>query len=88
MPVMNGYEATRIIKQKYPGLPVIAQTAAAMAGERKKALKAGCDAYISKPINLKMLKTKMFALMNQPKDKVGQNSKQDNLLLQQIAREN
>ena len=63
MPVMNGYEATKIIKQKYPSLPVIAQTAAAMEGERQKAIEAGFNEYISKPINFNQLKSIMFALM-------------------------
>jgi PAS domain S-box-containing protein len=51
MPLMDGYEATRIIKKMRPTLPVIAQTAYALSYERKNALEAGCDNYISKPIN-------------------------------------
>jgi signal transduction histidine kinase/CheY-like chemotaxis protein len=50
MPEMNGYEATRLIKELNPEVPVIAQTAYAMAGEREASLKAGCDDYISKPL--------------------------------------
>jgi signal transduction histidine kinase/ActR/RegA family two-component response regulator len=53
MPVMNGLEATRQIKEMNPAIPIIAQTAYAMDGDREKSLDAGCDAYISKPINLK-----------------------------------
>ena len=55
MPEMNGYEATQYIKLKNPNLPVIAQTAYAMAGERELILKAGCDNYISKPFKLNAL---------------------------------
>jgi CheY-like chemotaxis protein len=51
MPRMNGYEATRLIKKNRPKLPVIAQTAYALSRDMKKALEAGCDNYISKPIN-------------------------------------
>jgi CheY-like chemotaxis protein len=50
MPFMNGYDATRRIKQINPNLPIIAQTAYAMHKDRNKALEAGCDGYISKPI--------------------------------------
>lgn len=49
MPGMNGLEATRIIKQNKPELPVIAITAYAFDGDKDKALEAGCAAYITKP---------------------------------------
>lgn len=50
LPDMDGYDVTRIIKQQYPNLPVIAQTANAVAYEKEKAILAGCDDYITKPI--------------------------------------
>jgi CheY-like chemotaxis protein len=53
MPIMNGLEATRQIKEIYPEMPIIAQTAYAMDGDRERSLQAGCDEYIAKPINLK-----------------------------------
>ncbi len=51
MPVMDGYEATSKIKKMLPDLPVVAQTSFALRGDREKALQAGCDDYISKPID-------------------------------------
>lgn len=55
MPEMNGYEATEILKKKFPELPVIAQTAFAMSDDREKAIDAGCDDYLAKPIKSKDL---------------------------------
>jgi PAS domain S-box-containing protein len=50
MPLMNGYDATVLIKQNRPDLPIIVQTAYAMIEERNMAFAAGCDDYIAKPI--------------------------------------
>ena len=55
MPEMNGYEATKIIKAIKPDLPIVAQTAFAMSDDREKALEAGCDDYLAKPIKSKDL---------------------------------
>jgi CheY-like chemotaxis protein len=50
MPIMNGYEATKLIKEFRPDLPIIAQTAYSTSIERGKAALFGCDNFISKPI--------------------------------------
>ena len=52
MPVMNGYEAAKKIKEMRPSLPILAQTAFASDVERGAALGSGCDAVVSKPIDL------------------------------------
>ena len=52
---MNGLEATKIIKEFRPDLSIIAITAYALEGDRSKILQAGCDDYISKPINSEKL---------------------------------
>jgi CheY-like chemotaxis protein len=55
MPNINGFEATRRIKNMRPKLPVIAQTAYAMLPDRDEAIKSGCDDYLSKPIKTRQL---------------------------------
>ncbi|HKM94578.1 MAG TPA: response regulator [Prolixibacteraceae bacterium] len=55
MPEMNGYEATREIRKIYPDMPIIAQTAFAMSEDRAKAIEAGCNDYLAKPIRSKDL---------------------------------
>ena len=51
MPVMDGYEATRKIREFNREIKIIAQTAYALAGDRENAIDAGCNDYISKPVN-------------------------------------
>jgi len=51
MPLMNGFETTRLIKELRPGLPIIVQTAFTSKEEKEKSIEAGCDGYINKPIN-------------------------------------
>lgn len=60
MPIVDGYEATQQIKQFRQDLPIIAQTAFAMSGEKEKSIEAGCDSYITKPIK----KDKLLELIN------------------------
>lgn len=55
MPVMDGYKATRIIKDIDENIPIIALTAYAMAEDEQKALDAGCDEYLSKPLSIEKL---------------------------------
>jgi len=55
MPVMDGLEATRKIKEFRKDLPIIGVTAFAMTGDKEKALEAGCDGYLSKPVKSDLL---------------------------------
>jgi two-component system cell cycle response regulator DivK len=65
LPVVDGWETARRIKAA-PGsraIPIIALTAHAMAGDRERALAAGCDDYDNKPVELERLLGKMTALL-------------------------
>jgi two-component system cell cycle response regulator DivK len=57
LPKITGYEVTKKLRQqeKYRNLPIVALTAHAMRGEKEKAIKAGCDGYIAKPIDIRTL---------------------------------
>ncbi|MDZ7796131.1 MAG: PAS domain S-box protein [Candidatus Marinimicrobia bacterium] len=57
MPVMNGYEASEKIREFNKSIPIVAQTAYALQGDEKKALAAGCDDYVTKPITSEDLLT-------------------------------
>lgn len=50
MPVLNGFKTMELLRKKYPVLTVVAQTAYAMADERKKCFECGCNGYLAKPI--------------------------------------
>ena len=65
LPVMDGWEATRRVKANDATrkIPVIALTAHAMAGDREKAMEAGCDDYDTKPIEMERLLGKIAALL-------------------------
>ena len=65
LPVMDGWDAARAIKGNpaTQNLPIIALTAHALAGDREKALEAGCNDYDTKPVDLKRLLGKMEALL-------------------------
>ncbi len=60
MPVMNGLEATQLIHEFLPELPIIATTAYAQTGDENRFLAAGCNGYLSKPIK----KANLVALLN------------------------
>ncbi len=59
MPEVNGYDATKIIKQQQPEVTIIAQTAYSSPEDEEKALMAGCDDFISKPIKKSLLLEKL-----------------------------
>jgi two-component system, cell cycle response regulator DivK len=67
LPVLDGWEATRQLKAapETRHIPVIALSAHAMAGDREKALAAGCDEFDTKPVDFARLLEKMRALLSE-----------------------
>ncbi len=65
LPVLDGWEASRRLKgmPETAGIPVIALTSHAMAGDREKAMAAGCDDYDTKPVDIERLLVKIEALL-------------------------
>jgi CheY-like chemotaxis protein len=65
MPVMDGFETMEVLKQdpRLRTIPVIAVTAKAMKGDREKCLEAGAWDYVSKPLDMKMLLSKINRLV-------------------------
>lgn len=66
LPVMDGWEAAKHLKESETtkSIPIIALTAHAMAGDRDKALGAGCDDYDTKPVDIKRLLEKIEGWLN------------------------
>ena len=66
LPVMDGWQAAKLLKADPAtrDIPIIALTAHAMAGDREKALEAGCDDYDTKPVEFKRLLGKITALLD------------------------
>lgn len=62
MPTMNGYQASQLIRKKEGDgkhIPILALTASALTSDRDQCFNAGMDDYLSKPINIDMLETKL-----------------------------
>lgn len=59
LPVMDGYEAVRQIRQQFESLPIIGISANAMKSDREKAIAAGCTDYLTKPIDEVVLMQKL-----------------------------
>jgi CheY-like chemotaxis protein len=51
MPIMDGLEATKAIKENHPDLPIVALTANAFDSDRQLAMEAGCNDFMSKPVS-------------------------------------
>jgi signal transduction histidine kinase/CheY-like chemotaxis protein/HPt (histidine-containing phosphotransfer) domain-containing protein len=66
MPRMNGYEATRWLRQHGWQGPIVALTAHALVGDREKCSEAGCNDYIAKPITAKGLRAVLARYLGQP----------------------
>ena len=74
MPYINGYEATKEIKKLNPSIPVIAQTAFAMEGDKEKSILAGCDDYITKPVQPRYLLEKISQFLSDERKEASDGS--------------
>jgi diguanylate cyclase (GGDEF)-like protein/PAS domain S-box-containing protein len=82
MPVMDGFEATRMIRERDPGLPIVALSAAVMDADRTRARDAGVSAHLAKPIEREALYSTLLAflqsrfpqVMNETVDRAGANA--------------
>ena len=78
MPEMDGFEATKLIREREKGngehIPIVAMTAHALTGDRERCLSAGMDSYISKPIRAEQLFTIIQDLVNRPQEKKKENT--------------
>jgi two-component system cell cycle response regulator DivK len=59
LPILDGYDATRIIRRSLPNLPIIGLSAHAMQGDEDKAKAAGCTDYLTKPVDEDLLLGKL-----------------------------
>ena len=73
MPKLNGYEATGIIKSFKPQLPIIAQTAYALSGEKEKCLSQGFSEYLPKPISLEEVNMVIYKYLCKRENLIWQN---------------
>jgi two-component system, cell cycle response regulator DivK len=63
LPLMDGYEASRRIRAKFPSMPILGLSSHAMAGDVEKARAAGCNDYLTKPIDEDLLRGKIRELL-------------------------
>ena len=64
MPVMDGLEATKAIRENHPDLPIVALTANAFDSDRQLALEAGCTEFLSKPVSREKCLNTLSKLLN------------------------
>ena len=65
MPVMDGHEATRLIKRDHPAMPILALTAYATPADEEKILNSGFDSYMPKPVNTILLRNRIKEMLQQ-----------------------
>ena len=64
MPIMSGYDATKLIREFMPDIPIIAQTAYITEQDKENAFRSGCNDFISKPFKKELLISKILGNLN------------------------
>lgn len=84
MPIMNGLEATRLIREEGGTLPIIMQTAYAFSADRENAIKSGASEVLVKPITLQALRDCLSSFPAQA-EVVGSRQERDGILLIELT---
>lgn len=77
MPVLNGFEATRALREKGITVPIVALTASVMKDDREQCVEVGCDDFLAKPVNRSQLQSVLESAL-EPEEPLAEHLEQIN----------